>query len=325
MTKKTKSRIKTIGLIGSIASIIGLLTFFLPSDNTPNIDITSNGENSPAINSSGEVNIEYNSYNNAIIPIPEEPKQSIAEKNKLRREKIKYYTDDKSISFENRLLADIDNQTYALIEAEEEICIQLHDVKDFDGNGSLDALVTNITACGGNCCGNSYFFYSYSGDGHFVRSEDFGYSWVDPEIERWKGRWSVLVTSHNEGVNQHEHEEIKERYVLDVGKSVKVEETERKGLVALVELNSIDFDFSKDEVKTMYYDLDNDGKEDKIEGRLWHRWGRIIWKVKFSSGKTFEDGTGCKRIGVSKAETNGYHDIICDLDGVLKWNGKKYE
>jgi hypothetical protein len=128
----------------------------------------------------------------------------------------------------------------------------------------VDALVTNITACGGNCCANSFFFYSYLGDGHFQRTSDFGYSWVDPKIEKWKGRWSVVVTSNDEGVNTDAPYEITERYVLDAGKAVKVEESVRKELVAKVEIRSEEFDFNEnDETRSLSYDLDGDDIKDE--------------------------------------------------------------
>ncbi len=117
----------------------------------------------------------------------------------------------------------------------------------------------------------------------------------------------------------------KNRNIAKSTKAIKVEETERKELVSLTEMKSDDFDFEKDETKAMFFDLDNDGVNDKIEGRLWHRWGRVLWRIEFSSGKTFENGIGSKRIGVLKSKTNGVHDIVSDLDDILKWNGLKYK
>ena len=70
------------------------------------------------------------------------------------------------------------------------MCLQVVDQKDFDGKGFVDALVENITACGGNCCPQSFFLVSYSGGGQCEVSEELADSWRDPVIEKWKGRWS---------------------------------------------------------------------------------------------------------------------------------------
>ena len=311
--------LNTLAIISSIASIIGLILYFLP--NNASISIKTKGDNSPAINSAGNVNVEYNNYNGSVV-MPQE--QNIKEKNKLRHLTIKYELSESEGLFSKELYANLEDQTYSLIK-NEDICLEIADQKDFDDNGSMDVLLTNVIACGGNCCANSFFFYSYLGDGHFQRSNEFGYSWREPQIEKWKGRWSVLVKSNNEGCNQDEPIETKERYILDDGKAVKVEESERKGLVALIEMKSDEFDMNKnDEVKNIYYDIDNDGVRDKIEGSLWIRWGRINWKVEFSSGKSFVSDFSCKRIGVAKSLTKGVHDIICEMDDVFKWDGNKF-
>jgi hypothetical protein len=246
-------------------------------------------------------------------------------KNALRRTKITYRTEKIPGSLYSRLTAETNGNQYLIIDESSELCLSVFDVRDFDENGSIDALITDITACGGNCCGNSFFFVSFLGNGHFQTSASFGYSWKDPVIEKWKGLSSVIVTDNNEGVNQIAPEETTARYVLDSGKAVKVEESERRGLVALSELNSSDFDFDKtNEQKTISFDLDGDGVNDLIVGELWHRWGRISWSVALSRGETVKSEIACKRIGILPTKTNGFNDLVCDHDDVLRWSGKAY-
>ncbi len=244
----------------------------------------------------------------------------------LLRDKVSYFVNSVQNSPFDALRANINGQDYELISEEENLCLDLTDQRDYDKNGSVDALVTNIVACGGNGTGNSFFFISYLGDGHFERSSEFGgISWSEPEIQEWKGVWSVVTTSANEGMNTDAPIEIKERFVLDAGNAVKVEESERKEIIALVELKSEDFDFQKiDEVKEILFDLDGDGIEDKIIGRLWHRWGRVVWSVSFSQGGGFESSGGCKRVGILSTTTVNVHDIVCDHDTIYRWNGNEY-
>ena len=149
------------------------------------------------------------------------------------------------------------------------------------------ALVAHITACGGNCCPNR-FFVSALGNGRFEVGEEFADSWAYPVVEQWKGRWSIVVTSNNEGINLDRPLEITRRFILERGKAVKVEEWRRKDLESIVEMRSEIFNTDDaDEMHSVEYDLDGDGKKDQITGRLWYRWGRILWSVQFADGKKF--------------------------------------
>jgi hypothetical protein len=192
------------------------------------------------------------------------------------------------------LHATANGKTYSLIGRSKKMCLQIVDQRDFDGNGLIDALVVHITACGGNCCPNQFFFVSALGDGRFEVGDEFADSWADPVIERWKGQWSIVVTSNNEGINLDRPVEITRRFVLEGGKAVKVEERRRKDLESIAEMRSEIFNIDDaDEMHSIEYDLDGDGKKDQITGRLWSRWGRILWSVQFADGKKFSSDTGC--------------------------------
>ena len=139
-------------------------------------------------------------------------------------------------------------KTYELIGSSKEMCLEVIDQRDFDGNGFVDALVEYILGCGGNCCGDSFFFVSNLG-GRFELSDEFGYSWSDPVIEKWKGRWSVLVVSASEGVDNRELLETTQRLILEAGKAVQVEEWKRKEMESVTEIylknraiNALSFD-----------------------------------------------------------------------------------
>jgi len=224
------------------------------------------------------------------------------------------------------LLATINGKSSVLINKSKGKCLQIVEQRDFDGDGSLDALVEDITACGGNCCPSQFFFVSARPDGTFAMSDEFADSWKDPVIERWKGQWSVVVVSNDEGFNNQRLVEITRRFVLQGGKAVKVEEHRRQELKAIAEMRSEIFKGdSPEETHSFEYDLDGDGKNDTISGKLWERWGRILWTVQFANGKTFSSNDGCKRIGVLTSKTNGINDLVCDQDTVLRWNGSEYK
>lgn len=224
------------------------------------------------------------------------------------------------------LLASFNGKSTVLLSKSKEKCLRIVEQKDFDGDGLPDALVMDITACGGNCCANEFFFVSARPDGTFVMSDEFADSWQDPVVEKWKGHWSVVVVSNNEGVNRERPVEFTRRFVLENGKAVKLEEHRREDMKAIVEMRSEIFKGNnEEETHTLKYDLDGDGKKDTITGKLWERWGRILWTVDFANGKQFSSNVGCKRIGVLPTKTNGVHDLVCDQDGVLHWNGSEYK
>lgn len=186
------------------------------------------------------------------------------------------------------LLATVNGKSSVLINKSKGKCLQIVEQRDFDGDGSLDALVEDITACGGNCCANQFFFVSARPDGTFAMSDEFADSWTDPIIEKWKGQWSVVVVSNSEGFNLQELVEITRRFVLRGGKAVKVEEHRHEELKAIAEMRSDIFKGDNpEETHSFEYDLDGDGKNDTIRGKLWERWGRILWTVEFANGKTF--------------------------------------
>ena len=218
-------------------------------------------------------------------------------------------------------------KTYTLIDQSKQSCLQIVDQRDWDSNGLADALLRHVNACGGNGAEDSFFFVSAFGNGRFILSDEFGYTSDDPVIEKWQNRWSVVVAANNEGYNHTQRpEEIRERFVVDGGKAVKVEESRRKDLPSLLEMRSEIFSMDKaDEQHSIEYDLDGDGKKDLITASLWVRWGRLVWTIHFANGKKFEAQTACKRIGVLSTKTNGVNDLVCDQDTVLHWNSQAYQ
>ncbi|MGC4119612.1 MAG: hypothetical protein QM765_34575 [Myxococcales bacterium] len=201
--------------------------------------------------------------------------------------------------------------------------LSIEAVRDFDGNGTPDVLVGRSS--GGTSAYGEYFFVSAGKDGNFTLTEEFGYSPDGPTIERWKGEWTVVVTSDNEGWNQDRPHEVTQRFALRAGEAVLLSSVERKELPALGDLRSEVFDFEQpDSPRSIEFDLDEDGRPDVISGTLWQRWGRIVWDVRFADGKAFRADTACKRVGVLASKTKGVRDLVCDFDSTYRWDGSAY-
>ena len=216
----------------------------------------------------------------------------------------------------------IGEKKYKITDFEEDgIFVRIVDVRDYDDNGYVDALIEET--CGGTACplnSLSFCFYDHEND-EFKTTEWFGAISEYPKIEQWNGKWSVGITSSK----IRESYRAEERYVFEEGKAVRVEYKEVKPLKAQLEM--LPEDFSDDEKRTekvMKYDLDGDGLEDAIIGKYWDRWSSINWEVKFANGVYFKGKASCLRLGILPTKTNGVHDLIIGLDQVHIWTGEEY-
>jgi hypothetical protein len=223
------------------------------------------------------------------------------------------------------LLATVGGKSYTPIDESKRVCLSIVDERDWDGNGLTDALVKRIEGCGGNCCPDSFFFVSALAGNRFEISDDLADSPVDPIIEKWKNRWSLVIVSTNDGANTDPPVEITQRFILRAGKGIKVEEWRRADMDSILEMRSSIFKGACDE-HSIEYDLDGDGRSDVISGQFFARWGSFFWTVRFANGKEFQEThTPCKRIGVLTTKTNGVNDLVCDQDTVFRWNGQGYQ
>jgi hypothetical protein len=277
-------------------------------------DMTNKLPNSPTI----ALPLKSGSYTANPLPSPRAPQSNPGTV-------VDYFVDKSSDQMYGSLYAKVNGQQYKIVGTQEQTCLTVEDQRDYDGNGSTDALIRRNVSCGGNCCADAFYFVSYMGNGHFEQSADFASSWVAPEVQEWKGMWSVVITSSNEGINTLAPVETRERYVLDTGQAVRVESSEHLEIVAVAELRSEQFDPQNDGQELQIpYDLDGDAVSDKITGKFWARWGRIIWSVELSKGGSHTADLACKRVGVLSSETNGVRDIVCDFDDVYRWDGHQY-
>lgn len=227
--------------------------------------------------------------------------------------------------FFNKLYAKVDGYDYQ-IDIPEDICFDIAAQIDFDKDGKKDALITNIQACGGNAIGNSFFFVTYMGNGFFNISNSFGNSvWGDPFIEEWKEQKSVVIFDNNDGINTEKDYSSKERYVLKQGKAIRVEFAKKNSIVALQEIKASDFHNGKEEETIrMSYDLDGNSEMDYFECRYWDRWDALLFDIILNGNRLGCDNNGVSRVGVLSTKTNGMHDIICNENDIVKWNGTEY-
>ena len=95
----------------------------------------------------------------------------------------------KGARFFDILVARIGNREHIVIGETDDMCLDLPDQRDFDGDGRRDALVFRSPRCRGDAAPGLLFFVS--ADTTFRLSNPFpGHR---PRVERWNGEWSVLA------------------------------------------------------------------------------------------------------------------------------------
>ncbi len=118
----------------------------------------------------------------------------------------------KGARFFDILVARIGNREHVVLGEMDDLCLDLPDQRDFDGDGHRDALVFQSPRCRGDEAPGLLFFVS--GDTRFHRSNPFpGHR---PRIEPWSGGWSVLTGGT--------------RYVFRAGRAVRVDGVDLEGL-----------------------------------------------------------------------------------------------
>ena len=95
----------------------------------------------------------------------------------------------KGARFFDILVARIGNREHVVIGETDDMCLDLPDQRDFDGDGNRDALVFRSPRCRGDAAPGLLFFVS--ADTTFRLSNPFpGHR---PHVERWNGEWSVVA------------------------------------------------------------------------------------------------------------------------------------
>ena len=245
------------------------------------------------------------------------------------------YSLTQNSDYHDEIKSVINGKEYILISQEEELCLHIDRIDDFNKDKYDDLLIQHITACGGNCCANSYQVFSFDGN-KFHKSDIVGYDWDGIEIVQKELGFSFVVDEVHEGAGNTSmcNDRVLE-YKLVEHKFQLINEIVDQQVPAIVELTSLDYQntypdphTSVDNRISMTFDIDNDYKIDTLSASYWWRWGRLLrWRINFGNGSTYycEEYSSPKRIGIMTSTTNDVHDIVLECDEILKWNGEAYE
>ena len=181
---------------------------------------------------------------------------------------------------------------------------------DFDGDGAEDVLIS--TSPGGNGNPPEYIFVSVQ-QGQLVQAS-IGVAWETPVVEPVDGRLVVTVRDEAE-ISQ---------WIFDGSQAVKISTQTPRKLEALAEISGPGQPFSDPGTRTLQADIDLDGKPDTIQCEIWERWGSLLCSLPLPSGEVQRISTGCDRFGVLPTVQNGYHELVCNNDLVIFFDGSAW-
>lgn len=235
---------------------------------------------------------------------------------------LEYYT-QKRDGFEYHVFVQENGQNFIIEPKIEDWLIHLplksiYSVVDLDGDGWPEAIVE--ASSGGNGIGPTYFVIKRVREGFFtvIEHEDLS-GWPSIEIVNQSDKSLIRVNNHSYGVGNTERHETQTDLLLEDGQlKVVASATNHARLFAKIELTS--FEARDQGPMTVEYDIDNDGKVDRMKCSYWERWGDLVCSFELTRLGIGKLDTSCNRIGILPSVTDGVHDIVCNNHNLYSWS-----
>lgn len=199
--------------------------------------------------------------------------------------------------------------------------LEVTETGDFDGDGSLDALI--FESQGGTAGSEQSYLVFYSQDDGTFHTIEITVS----HTEEWKGKTSFV---ENAGITFI-------RYVLENGELVKVEDKTADVGKAIwkrtrEELFPVEDEASED--KEVWFDIDDDGEDEMLvfshDNSHANNFGQnmCLSRISWSDGHIIEGFAlpfGGETFVFLNQSTNGMHDMLIDNSALFRWSGNQYE
>jgi len=184
----------------------------------------------------------------------------------------------------------------------------LERIEDFDGDGNPDALLS--LSCLGSGCPSVHRIVSLK-NGILVSAEIPGGA-SNTKVKEEGGRW-YLVDEEIDTARYYGFDGKQIVFVKTVQSPKTIAEVRGPGIPA--------FDEPPRELSV---DMDGDKKPERIVCDVWDRWGSLFCHLPLPGGGTQRLSLGCVRMGVLPSFSNGYHEMLCDFDIVIRFDGEKW-
>ena len=222
------------------------------------------------------------------------------------------------VSFER--IFDFDTRTYRLIFhpgaqviiEPTDYRLQVEDQRDFNRDGIVDALISFHG--GGSCCPPVYAFLTIYNNKAYASA--LPERWAEYSVSERRG-YPTVSQKHLEATD---HWQLKGTAAVKVGSKPK--------LKAVAEIYGVGPHYMGPENKTLTLtvDIDDDGGADSITCGIWPRWGSLSnCDLPLPGGTSQTLDFSCNRLGALKTLRNGFHELVCDNDTVLYFDGKSWK
>ena len=179
--------------------------------------------------------------------------------------------------------------------------------KDFNGDGVMDALIEIVEAFGGSSEHTSASFITVA-DGKILMAPV-----PEGKIVEEGGRFLIKAES----------DDATEYWGFNGQKAIKVRSLPHRKLETIAEVEG--------DPGYLEFDLDMDGKPEKILCDFWGKYniytacslplpGGMTQDIKFNNKNAFY----CVRVGVLKTQSNGYRELVCNNNSVIRFDGKAW-
>ena len=200
--------------------------------------------------------------------------------------------------------------------------LNVHAVKDFDGDGNVDAVVSEIMSGGNDDSIYHPFIVFYDNEsGTFKKTKQMDYYGADPIVEDWNNMCTVC---QSEGLR-------KVRYALKDGELTIVEDWMKSvgNVLHTIKMSEL-FGDDENADKVIEIDFDNDGENEKltfhhgVSHAEYYGAKMNLMGVEWSDGRTLEMCINADIFKILEETTNGMPDIIAD-ELLWRWNGSEYD
>lgn len=200
--------------------------------------------------------------------------------------------------------------------------LNVHAVKDFDGDGNVDAVVSEIMSGGNDDSIYHPFIVFYDNEsGTFKKTKQMDYYGADPIVEDWNNMCTVC---QSEGLR-------KVRYALKDGELTIVEDWMKSvgNVLHTIKMSEL-FGDDENADKVIEIDFDNDGENEKltfhhgVSHAEYYGAKMNLMGVEWSDGRTLEMCINADIFKILEETTNGMPDIIAD-EWLWRWNGSEYD
>lgn len=205
--------------------------------------------------------------------------------------------------------------------------LQVEQIVDLNDDGISEVIATNMSGEEGSPWAYHLVALDKLG-GLIVHRFPEQYDFFGPKVIREDEKTLIALDKVSEGLWNVKLDEKTFFYEFN-GKDLSINRwTEPPFLQAIKEAHSsmlpqFSDAFFLEEMEVMTFDLNGDSKIESVFCNLLWRWGRMNCEIR-GEELSYALPLNCKRLGILHTKTNQWHDLVCDYDEMMRFDGVGY-